>query len=109
MHASLVLSAHELSTVLRLAERVPEDTEVKAGWTALVLILALVAAVAVLGWSLSKQLKRAEKAKADGVYGDAPAAAADGGRPADAGSDDRVTSDVAGSDSGSSDGGGSGD
>lgn len=49
---------------------VPEGSEVKAGWTALVLWLAMIVAVGLLGWSLVRQLKRTLAAKQAGVYGD---------------------------------------
>ena len=49
-----------------------QDTETAAGWTALVVMLLLGAAVAFLGWSLTKQLRRAQRAKDAGVYGDEP-------------------------------------
>jgi hypothetical protein len=48
---------------------------VKAGWTALVLFLLLIAAVVVLAFSLVKQLRKAQAAEDAGVYGsDEPAA-----------------------------------
>ena len=70
----------ELTTwLLRLTEQTPEPEEVKAGWTALVVFLLLGAAVVVLGFSLTKQLRRAEAAKRAGVYGDEPETDAPGG------------------------------
>ena len=47
----------------------PVDTEVKAGWTAFVEFLLLAAAVVLLGFSLVKQLRKAEAARKAGVYG----------------------------------------
>ncbi len=64
-----------LMTALRLAEVVeegPAPEDVKAGWTALILFLLLAAAVAFLGFSLVKQLRKAQAAKDAGVYGDPP-------------------------------------
>ena len=64
-----------LVTAWRLVEAVekgPEPEDVKAGWTALVLFLLLCAAVAFLGFSLVKQLRKAQAAKDAGVYGDEP-------------------------------------
>lgn len=64
-----------LMTALRLADVVeegPAPEDVKAGWTALVLFLLLGAAVAFLGFSLVKQLRKAQAAKDAGVYGDPP-------------------------------------
>lgn len=72
-----------LMTALRLVEVVdegPEPEDVKAGWTALVLFLLLCAAVAFLGFSLVKQLRKAQAAKDAGVYGDVPV---DRARPSD--------------------------
>lgn len=59
----------------------PEPEDVKAGWTAFGLFLGGVAAVALLGWSLTKQLRKADDARKRGVYGDEPEtdAAGDGG------------------------------
>ena len=64
--------AHELSSLVRLVDDVPEDNEVKAGWTAFILVLLLVAAVTLICISLYKQLKKVDAAKAAGVYGDEP-------------------------------------
>ena len=50
-----------------------QDTETAAGWTALVVFLLLGLAVALLGWSLARQLRKAQRAKDAGVYGDPPA------------------------------------
>ena len=38
--------------VVRVADQTPKDEDVKAGWTAFVLFLLLIAAVVVLGFSL---------------------------------------------------------
>jgi hypothetical protein len=58
--------------VVRAADQTPKDEDVKAGWTALVLFLLLIGAVVVLGFSLVKQLRKAQAAKDAGVYGDEP-------------------------------------
>ena len=47
---------------------VPTDNDVKAGWTAFAVFLLLLAAVAFLGWSFSRQLKKVKKASEAGVY-----------------------------------------
>ena len=52
----------------------PEPDDVKAGPVALVVFLALIAAVVFLGFSLVKQLRKAQAAKDAGVYGDDSAA-----------------------------------
>ena len=59
---------------------VPADTDVTAGWTALIVFVGLIIAVVVLGVSLAKQLRKAQAARDAGVYGDPPAAVPD---PAD--------------------------
>jgi hypothetical protein len=56
------------------ADKTPKDEDVKAGWTAFVIFLLLIAAVVVLAFSLVKHLRRAQEAKAAGVYGDEPEA-----------------------------------
>jgi hypothetical protein len=60
---------------LRLTDELqhgPEPEDVKAGWLAFALFLALCAAVVFLGFSLVKQLRRAQASKDAGVYGDEP-------------------------------------
>jgi hypothetical protein len=56
-------------------DKTPEDEDVKAGWTAFVLFLLLIAAVVVLAFSLVKQLRKAQEAKDAGVFGEPPAEA----------------------------------
>ena len=60
------------SLVVLLAGGAPEPEDVKAGWTALIIFLLLAIAVAVLGFSLVKQLRKAQSAKDAGLYGDEP-------------------------------------
>jgi hypothetical protein len=64
---ALALSVAEV--VVRLEEQTPEPEDVKAGWTALVLFLLLIAAVVLLAFSLVKQLRKAQAAEDAGVYG----------------------------------------
>jgi len=65
--AALVLS--ELaSQVVSLSDPVPEDHEVKAGWFALGLFIAMILAVALLSKSLVTRLRNAEKAEQAGRY-----------------------------------------
>jgi len=80
-----------ISMVLALAGGAPEPEDVKAGWTAFAIFLLLLAAVAFLGFSLVKQLRKAQAAQQAGVYGpdkdsdkdsaDGPAAGTDDGEP----------------------------
>lgn len=62
----------ELLTVLpdlvRLVDEVPEAEDVKAGWLAFGIFIALIVAVALLGWSLTKQLRKAQAAEDAGLY-----------------------------------------
>lgn len=48
----------------------PEPEDVKAGWTAFGIFLGGVATVALLGWSLVRQLRKVEDARQRGVYGE---------------------------------------
>ena len=64
-----------LGGVIDGVEQGPEPEDVKAGPIAFVVFLALCAAVVVLGFSLVKQLRKAQAAKDAGVYGDEPVAA----------------------------------
>jgi hypothetical protein len=63
--------------VVQLVDKTPEPEDVKAGWTAFVVFLLLAFAVVILGFSLTKQLRKAQAAKDAGVYGDEPEAEAD--------------------------------
>ena len=56
-----------------IADDVPEPSEVKAGPLGFAVLIFLIIAVAVIGWSLSRQLRKAQAAKDAGVYGDDPA------------------------------------
>jgi hypothetical protein len=58
-----------LAHLVLLAEEAPEPEDVKAGWTAFVVVALLIAAVAFLGFSLAKQLRKAQAAEDAGVYG----------------------------------------
>lgn len=58
-------------TLLAAAE-VPEPKDVVAGPVALLIFILLALAVAFLGWSLTKQLRKAQAAKDAGAYGDEP-------------------------------------
>jgi len=50
----------------------PAPEDVKAGWLAFGLFIALILAVAFLAFSFVKQLRKARAARDAGVYGDPP-------------------------------------
>ncbi len=82
----LALATPVLSALLAAKEKAPDDEDVVAGWTGFAVFLFLILAVALLGWSLVRQLRKAGKAREQGVYGDDPAttdadASADSGAP----------------------------
>jgi hypothetical protein len=56
-----------VTLVTVLAEDGPEAADVKAGWTAFAVFLLLLVAVALLGWSLTRQLKKAQRNKDAGI------------------------------------------
>ena len=58
------------TVLLLLAAGTPEPKDVKAGWLAFGIFLALVAATALLCFSLVRQLRKAQAAKDAGVYDD---------------------------------------
>jgi hypothetical protein len=60
--------AGPLVSLVLLAGGAPEPEDVKAGWTAFAIFLLLVLAVAFLGRSLFKQLRKAQAAQEAGVY-----------------------------------------
>jgi hypothetical protein len=58
-----------LPTLITLAaEQAPEPEDVKAGWTAFLIFVLLIAAVVFLGFSLVKQLRKAQAAEDAGLY-----------------------------------------
>jgi hypothetical protein len=66
----------------------PKDEDVVAGPIGFVIFIGLVIAVALLGWSLNKHLKKAHRAEEAGVYGgpsahDSAHDSADGGGAGD--------------------------
>ena len=65
--------------VMAGVDKAPKDEDVKAGWTAFVLFLLLIAAVVLLAFSLVKQLRKAQAAKDAGVFGDDAEDVGDGG------------------------------
>lgn len=71
MHA-LAVSVH--SVLLSVEEKAPEDKDVVAGWMGFAVFMFLILGVAVIGWALTRSLRRAKGAKEAGYFGDVPAA-----------------------------------
>ncbi|MDQ4053513.1 MAG: hypothetical protein M3237_12550 [Actinomycetota bacterium] len=57
-----------VTMVVQITDEVPEDEDVKAGWTAFALFGLLIVAVIFLGFSLVKRLRNADRAEAEGLY-----------------------------------------
>jgi type III secretory pathway component EscV len=58
--------------IILLDDPTPKPTEVKAGPLGFAVWMFLILAVVVIGFSLVKQLRKAQAAKDAGVYGDEP-------------------------------------
>ncbi|KAA1426059.1 hypothetical protein [Nocardioides antri] len=69
--------------VVDLILAAPKDEDVVAGPIGFVIFIALCLAVAFLGWSLNKHLKKADRAADEGVYGDPVQPAVDKKAPED--------------------------
>ncbi|MDN5894900.1 MAG: hypothetical protein L0H93_12845 [Nocardioides sp.] len=54
-------------------DKAPAAKDVVAGWTGFAVFLGLIVVVALLCWSMIRQLRKAQAAKDAGVYGDEPA------------------------------------
>ncbi|MEP9363831.1 hypothetical protein ABLE68_12765 [Nocardioides sp. CN2-186] len=67
MHALTALP--QVATfVVSLVDDVPDDNDVKAGWVAFAIFIGLILAVAFLGFSLVKQLRKVDAAEEAGLY-----------------------------------------
>ncbi|MCW2754770.1 MAG: hypothetical protein JWQ32_2181 [Marmoricola sp.] len=64
---TMVVALHGLAA---MADPVPTDNNVKAGWVAFAVFIWLIAAVGVLCWSLVKHLKKAKLNAESGVFGE---------------------------------------
>ena len=58
--------------IISLADETPAPEEVKAGPLGFAVWIFLILAVVAIGWSLNRQLRKAQAAKDAGVYGDEP-------------------------------------
>jgi hypothetical protein len=63
-----------LPLLVKGADKVPAPEDVKAGWGAFALFIALAVAVALLGWSMTRHLRKARDNAELGVFdaNDAP-------------------------------------
>lgn len=69
------LVAQLLLVAVQAVEQSPEPEDVKAGWTGFAVFILLIGAVAFLGWSLTKHLRKAQANEEAGLFGtDEPAA-----------------------------------
>ena len=59
-----------LTNLAILADETPAAKDVKAGWGAFAVFLLLAVAVAFLGWSLTRHLRRARTNADAGMFGD---------------------------------------
>ena len=57
-----------LPSIVTFVDQVPEDNDVTAGWMAFAIFIGLILAVALLGWSLVRQLRKADAAEEAGLY-----------------------------------------
>jgi len=57
-----------MTTLIVWADKVPNPNDVTAGWVAFAVFIALVIAVAFLGFSLTKHLRRANENAEKGVF-----------------------------------------
>jgi hypothetical protein len=58
-----------MNTFVALADKVPSEDDIGAGWIYLVMFILLVAAVVFLGFSLNKQLRKTRTNAEAGVFG----------------------------------------
>jgi hypothetical protein len=79
-----------LQLLIPLSDQAPEADDVTAGWVGALVLVLLALAVVFLGFSLVKQLRKAQAAEEAGVYDHDDA-------PAD-GTDDEVASRESGAD-----------
>lgn len=70
MNTFVLLVTGTLGGLVALVDKTPADSDVKAGWGAFAVFLALGVAVAFLGWSLTRHLRKARTNADAGVFGD---------------------------------------
>lgn len=60
------------SFVTLVTDASPDKEDIKAGWGAFGIFIAMAVAVGLLGWSLTRHLKKAKSNADAGAFGDAP-------------------------------------
>ena len=75
-----LLLSHVYVLLPQALDPVPQDDDVKAGWLAFWIFVALCVATALLCWSLVRQLRRTRDNAARGVFGPVDETSANGGR-----------------------------
>lgn len=70
MNTLALLIPDVLTGLVSLADESPAAEDVKAGWGAFAIFLLLGVAVALLGWSLTRHLRKAQANAEAGVFGD---------------------------------------
>jgi len=69
MSVQILLTDLVLPLLTSVADQVPDDEDVKAGWIAFGVFIALAIAVALLGFSLTRHLRTARDNAEHGVFG----------------------------------------
>lgn len=67
MHA---LTSTVVAALVRAEEKAPKAEDTVAGWIGFSVFMFLIVAVAVIGWSLTKHLRKADRNRDAGVFGD---------------------------------------
>jgi hypothetical protein len=69
MNTIALLVTGALTGLVALVDKVPSEDEIGAGWGAVALFVLLASAVAFLGFSLSKHLRKARTNAEHGAFG----------------------------------------
>jgi TRAP-type C4-dicarboxylate transport system permease small subunit len=75
------MTAVQLALQVAASDPRPDDNNVVAGWTGFVVLIALIIAVVFILRSFTKQLKKVDRAKEAGVFGDEPQQGAEAEQP----------------------------
>ncbi|MCX6397930.1 MAG: hypothetical protein NTV23_15690 [Propionibacteriales bacterium] len=68
---------YAIATFVSLAvDPTPDKEDIKAGWGAFGIFIAMAVAVGLLGWSLTRHLKKTKQNAEAGVFGETPDEAA---------------------------------